>query len=81
MRGDDVGRLFAKYLTMVYAHTKLDFHPASRHVFRVIEASAGAISVRGGHWLSAFVGNPFVPAARCGREKLPDLDSNQEPSG
>jgi hypothetical protein len=47
MSGGDVWRLFDKYLMMVCAHTEPDFHPASRHVFSVLEASAGAISARG----------------------------------
>jgi hypothetical protein len=47
MSGGDVWRLFDKYLAMVCIHTDPDFHSCSRHVFSVLEASAGAISARG----------------------------------
>lgn len=47
MSGGDVWRLFDKYLTMVCAHTMPGFHPCSRHVFSVLEASAGTINSRG----------------------------------
>ena len=47
MSGGEFWRLFDKYLAMVCAHPQPDFHPASRHVFSVLEASAGAIVARG----------------------------------
>lgn len=47
MSGGGVWRLFDKYLTMVSAHTTPDFHPCSRHVFSVLDASAGTIYARG----------------------------------
>lgn len=47
MSGGDVWRLFEKYLAMVCTHSESGFHPASRHLFSVLEASAGAISARG----------------------------------
>ncbi len=47
MRGGDVWRLFDKYLTMVCARTMPGFHPCSRHLFSVLEASAGTINARG----------------------------------
>jgi hypothetical protein len=47
MSSGDVWRLFDKYLALVCKHTDNGFHPCSRHVFAVLEASAGAISARG----------------------------------
>lgn len=47
MSHGDVWQLFEKYLTMACTHTESGFHPASRHLFSVLEASAGAISARG----------------------------------
>ena len=47
MSGGDVWRLFDKYLALVCKHTDDGFHPCSRHVFSVLEASEGAISARG----------------------------------
>ncbi len=46
MSGGDVWRLFDKYLAMVCSRTEQDFHPASRHVFSALEASAGVIGAR-----------------------------------
>ena len=42
MSGGDIWRLFDEYLTLVCKHTDGDFHPCSRHVFSVLEASEGA---------------------------------------
>jgi hypothetical protein len=47
LSGGDVWRLFDKYLTFISAYAGDGFHPCSRHLFAVIEASAGAISARG----------------------------------
>lgn len=46
MSGGGVWQLFDKYLTMVCAHTSPSLHPCSRHVFAVLEASAGTINAR-----------------------------------
>jgi hypothetical protein len=46
MSGGDVWRLFDRYLTLVCTHAGEDFHPCSRHLYSVLEASAGAISSR-----------------------------------
>jgi hypothetical protein len=46
MSGGDVWRLFGKYLTLVCTHAGDGFHPCSRHLYSVLEASAGAISSR-----------------------------------
>jgi hypothetical protein len=46
---DDNGQvwvLFDKYLAFVCGHTDSTFHPCSRHLFSVLEASAGAISAK-----------------------------------
>lgn len=47
LSGGDVWRLFDRYLAMACSHPGPDFHPASRHVFSVLEASAGLVSARG----------------------------------
>jgi hypothetical protein len=47
MSGGDIWRLFGNYLSLVCTHDGDDFHPCSRHVFSVLEASEGAISARG----------------------------------
>ena len=47
MSGGDVWRLFNQYLTMVCTHAGPEFHPCSRHVFSVLEASAGTVGARG----------------------------------
>jgi hypothetical protein len=43
----DVWRLFDRYLTLVCTHDGPGFHPCSRHLFAVLEASAGAITGTG----------------------------------
>jgi hypothetical protein len=43
----DVWRLFEKHLSLVCAHPGADFHPCSRHLFGVLEASAGGITAKG----------------------------------
>ena len=43
----EVWRLFEKYLALVCAHPNADFHACSRHLFGVLEASAGGITARG----------------------------------
>jgi hypothetical protein len=43
----EVWRLFEKYLALVCTHPGANFHPCSRHLFGVLEASAGGITARG----------------------------------
>jgi hypothetical protein len=42
----DVWRLFDRYLTLICSHPETRFHPCSRHLFSVLEASAAAFSAR-----------------------------------
>lgn len=44
--GDQIWHLFEKYLTFVCLHLNDSFHPCSRHLFSVLEASVGALSWR-----------------------------------
>jgi len=45
--GGGIWLLFDKYLAMICSKTEEDFHCCSRHLFAVLEASAGVISARG----------------------------------
>lgn len=47
LSGGDIWQLFSKYLALICAHTEEEYHPCSRHLFAVLEASAGVISARG----------------------------------
>ena len=67
MSGGDVWRLFDKYLGLVCSQTDDGFHPCSRHVFSVLEAS-GAISARGlalGVAVEGIAKELFADVARC----------------
>ncbi len=43
----ELWRLFKKYLDLVCMHSEEEFHPCSRHLYGVLEASAGGITAWG----------------------------------